>query len=293
MTPTGSTLPRRMLARQLRELRENSGVSAEIARLAIGVGKQTLWRMETGQPVRLNPLFIQRLCEVYGAPEDVTTMLLGLAEESHRTGWWHAYGDAVPKHFDLFVGLEEAAKRIVSYQTVLLPGLLQTDEYRRAMIWLKSPTMPTAEVERRIEMFNQRKARLTDSTKPLALDTIVDEAALRRAIGGPAVMVGQLKYLATVGELPNVSMRVVPLSAEAYGALNVGPFVLLEFPRHPTAHLTEPPVVYIQAYTGALYLEKTDEVQQYQQAYADLQRSALDEARSRSLIHKIAKESAT
>ncbi|QBS43762.1 helix-turn-helix transcriptional regulator [Nocardia sp. CS682] len=293
MTPTGSTLPRRMLARQLRELRENSGVSAEIARLAIGVGKQTLWRMETGQPVRLNPLFIQRLCEVYGAPEDVTTMLLGLAEESHRTGWWHAYGDAVPKQFDLFIGLEEAAKRVASYQTVLLPGLLQTDEYRRAMIWLKSPMMPTTEVERRIEMFNRRKARLTDSAEPLTLDAVVDEAALRRAIGGPAVMMGQLKYLATAGELPNVSVRVIPLSAEAYGALNVGPFVLLEFPRHPTAHLTEPPVVYIQAYTCALYLEKTDEVQQYQQAYADLQCSALDEARSRSLIHKIAKESAT
>ncbi|MFB8277167.1 helix-turn-helix domain-containing protein [Nocardia colli] len=292
MTPTGSTLPRRMLARQLRVLRENSSVSAETARKAIGVGKQTLWRMETGQPVRLNPLFIERLCALYGAHPDMTRMLLGLAEESHRTGWWHAYGDAIPKHFDLFVGLEEAARRIVSYQTVLLPGLLQTDGYRREMIWLKSPTMPVAEVERRIEVFNRRKARLTDSVKPLWLDTIVDEAALRRAIGGPTVMADQLSYLTTAGELPNVSVRVVPLSAEAYCGLNVGPFVLLEFPRHPTAHLTEPPVVYMQGYTGALYLEKTDEVQLYQQAYTDLQRSALDEARSRSLIHQIAKESA-
>ncbi|CAM4278054.1 helix-turn-helix transcriptional regulator [Nocardia ninae] len=290
VTPTGSTLPRRMLARQLRELRENSGVSAEIARLAIGVGKQTLWRMETGQPVRLNPLFIRRLCEVYGAPEDVTTMLLGLAEESHRTGWWHAYGDAVPKHFDLFIGLEEAAKRVVSYQTVLLPGLLQTDEYRRAMIGVDSPTMPIEEVEQRIELITRRKVRLTEADSPLTVDAIVDECILRRAIGGSEVMIDQLHHLARVGELPNVCVRVVPLSAEAYGGLAVGPFALLEFPRHPTAHLTEPPVVYLQGHTGALYLEKTDEVQQYQQACIDLRRSALDESRSRTLIHKIAKE---
>ncbi|MFE9580193.1 helix-turn-helix domain-containing protein [Nocardia sp. NPDC006044] len=293
VTPTGSTLPRRMLARQLRELRENSSVSAETARKAIGVGKQTLWRMETGQPVRLNPLFIERLCALYGAHEDVTRMLLGLAEESRRTGWWHAYGDTIPKHFDMFVGLEEAARRIVSYQTVLLPGLLQTDGYRRAMTWADSPAMPAAEVERRIELFRRRKARLTDADNPLTIDTIVDEGSLHRAIGGPAVMADQLHHLAGVDELPNVSVRVVPLAREAYGGLAVGPFVLLEFPKHPTAHLTEPPVVYMQGHTGALYLEKSDEVQNYQQAYFDLQRSALDESRSRALIRKIAKEYAT
>lgn len=230
MTPTGSTLPRRMLGRQLRELRNKSGVSVEVAREAIGVGKQTLWRMETGQPVRLNPLFIERLCKVYGASEDVTNMMLGLAEEAGRTGWWHAYGDAIPKHFDLFVGLEEAAKRIVSYQTTLLPGLLQTDEYRRAITWVDSPTMPTAEVERRIELFNRRKIRLTMTDNALTVEALVDEAMLHRAIGGPAVMADQLNCLAKVGELPNVSVRVIPLKAEAYAGLVVGPFVLLEFP---------------------------------------------------------------
>ncbi|WP_327119794.1 helix-turn-helix domain-containing protein [Nocardia sp. NBC_01730] len=293
MTPTGSTLPRRMLGRQLRELRNKSGVSVEVAREAIGVGKQTLWRMETGQPVRLNPLFIERLCKVYGASEDVTNMMLGLAEEAGRTGWWHAYGDAIPKHFDLFVGLEEAAKRIVSYQTTLLPGLLQTDEYRRAITWVDSPTMPTAEVERRIELFNRRKIRLTMTDNALTVEALVDEAMLHRAIGGPAVMADQLNCLAKVGELPNVSVRVIPLKAEAYAGLVVGPFVLLEFPRHPTAHLTEPPVIYVQGHTGALYLEKSEEVRQYQYAHADLQRSALDELHSRSLIRKIAKEYAT
>ncbi|MFR9767370.1 helix-turn-helix domain-containing protein [Nocardia sp. SC052] len=290
MSSTGSSLPRRMLGRQLRELRIESGVSAEYARDAIGVGKQTLWRMETGQPVRLNPLFIERLCRVYGASEDVTDMLLGLTEEASRTGWWHAYGDAIPAHFDLFVGLEAAAKQIFSYQTTLLPGLLQTAEYRRAMTWAEAPSMPTAEVERRIEMFLLRRARLTAAENPLRFEAVIDEGMLHRAIGGPAVMADQLGHLEKVGQIPNISVRIIPLNAEAYPGLAVGSFVLLDFPRHPTAHLTEPSVVYVQGHTGALYLEKSDEVRQYEQARVDLQRSALDESRSRDLIRKIAKE---
>ncbi|MGW4324539.1 helix-turn-helix domain-containing protein [Nocardia sp. NPDC004573] len=282
-----------MLGRQLRELRISSGVSAEYARDAIGVGKQTLWRMETGQPVRLNPLFVERLCKVYGASDELTSVLLGLTAEASRSGWWHAYGDTIPAHFDLFVGLEAAANRIFSYQTTLLPGLLQTAEYRRAMTWVGAPSMPTAEVERRIEVFLLRQARLTATENPLRFDAVIDEAMLHRAIGGAAVMADQLGHLAEVGQLPNISVRVVPLGAEAYFGLAVGAFVLLDFPRHPTAHLTEPSVVYVQGHTGALYLEKSDEVRQYERARADLQRSALDESRSRDLIREIAKEYAT
>ncbi len=279
-----------MLGRQLRELRVNSGVSAEYARHAIGVGKQTLWRMETGQPVRLNPLFIERLCKVYGASEERTAVLLNLVEETKRTGWWHAYGDTIAEEFSLFVELEAVAKRLVSYQTTLMPGLLQTDEYRRALIWVDLPAIPSPEVERRIEMFRQRKARLDTDSEPVLLEAVIDESALRRAIGGPSIMEQQLKHLMRIGERPNVSVRVVPLAAETYAGLGAGSFVMLDFPKHPTAHLTEPPVVYMQALTGDLYLEKPEEIRRYRQAYADIQRSALDQGRSRALIDKIAKE---
>ncbi|WP_405166462.1 helix-turn-helix domain-containing protein [Nocardia sp. NBC_01499] len=293
MTSTGPTLARRMLARQLRELREKSGVSAELARQAIDVAKQTLWRMETGQPTRLNPLFIERLCDTYGASKATTSILLELTEEARERGWWQKFEDVIPEHFKFFVGLEDAAKRIISYQTTLLPGLLHTDEYHRALIWLRTPTMPTAEVERRIELLNRRKAHLYDPAKPLSLHAVIDEAALRRAVGGRSAMADQLNYLAVAGELPNVSVQIIPLSAEAYGGIDVASFGLLEFPRHSTARLTEPPVVCLESFTDTLYLDKIDELQRYQEAYAELQRPALDEARSRSLIHKIAKESAT
>ncbi|MEV6558297.1 helix-turn-helix transcriptional regulator [Nocardia sp. NPDC051756] len=294
MTTTGPTLARRMLARQLRELREKSGVSVELARQAINVAKQTLWRMETGRTTRLNPLFIERLCDVYGAYEATTSMLLEFTEEARQKGWWSEFRDVIPEHFELFVGLEDAAKRVISYQTILLPGLLQTDEYRRALIWLRTPQMPAAEVERRIEVLNHRRAHLYDPTKPLSLHAVIDEAALRRAVGGRSAMAEQLNHLAAAGDLPNISVQVIPLSAEAYAGLDIGPFQLLEFPRHPTARLTEPPVVCLESsYTDTVYLDTIDEVQRYQDAYAELQRAALDEVRSRSLIHKIAKESAT
>ncbi|MGY1863526.1 helix-turn-helix domain-containing protein [Nocardia gipuzkoensis] len=290
MSPTGSTLPRRMLGRQLRELRIKSGVSAEYARDAINVGKQTLWRIETGQPVRLNPLFIERLCKVYGASEELTTALLELTEETKHTGWWHSFGDAIHQKFSLYVELEATAKHLFSYQTILLPGLLQTDEYRRALIWVEFPTMSGQEVERRIEIFRFRKARLDNDSDPVFLDAILDESALRRAVGGPSVMEGQLRHLLRVSEQPNVSVRVVPLASETYAGLSVGPYVMLDFPKHPTAHLTEPPVVYVQGFTGNLYLEKPEEIQQFRQASVELHRSALDQERSRSLIRKIAKE---
>ncbi|WP_054816384.1 helix-turn-helix domain-containing protein [Nocardia arizonensis] len=290
MTPTGSSLPRRMLGRHLRELRERSGVSAEFARDVIGVGKQTLWRMETGQPMRLNPLFIEKLCEVYGASEHVTQTLLELTNETRKTGWWHALDDTVPRDFCLFAGLESTAKRLISYQPTLLPALLQTDEYRRALIWNDYPTMPGAEVERRISVFGRRKVRLDNDPATFSVEAVIDECALRRAIGGPSVMADQLIHLVALGERKNVSIRVIPLEVEAHSGLRAGPFAILEFPKHPTPHLSDPPIVHIQGLTGDLYLEKTEEIRQYRQAYADIERSVLDESQSRALLQRLARQ---
>lgn len=278
-----------MLGRQLRALRINAGISAEYARAAIDVSKQTLWRIETGQPVRLHPLVVEGLCKLYGASEERTAILLNLVEETKRTGWWHAFNDTILEDFNLFVELEATARRIASFQTTLLPGLLQTDEYRRALIWVRFAAISGTEVERKIAAFRQRKTRL-DSDSAVRFEAVIDESALRRAIGGPSVMEGQLRHLLQVAERPHISVRVVPLAAEAYAGLNVGSFVILDFPEHPVAHLTVPPVVYMQGFTGDLYLEKPDEVRQYRQAHAEILRSALDKESSRSLIRAIAEE---
>ncbi|MFI9407616.1 DUF5753 domain-containing protein [Nocardia sp. NPDC052316] len=287
---TGSTLPRRLLARELRRARAAAKVSSETARNAIGVSKQTFWRMESGIPIRLNPLFVKRLCELYQVSPGLTQVLLALTEETKTKGWWHTFDESIPRDFGLFVGLEDAAHHIISYQTTFIPGMLQTDEYRRAMIWVEFPNMPSPEVETTVRIAALRRDRLHSKTNPVTLDVLIDESALRRPTGSTAVMAGQLRHLADVAQLPNVSVRVMPASAGTYQGLTVGTFVLLEFPPHPTAYLTEPPVVYVQGFTGDLYLERPEEIAAYRVVYTDLKRLALGETESRTLIREIAEE---
>lgn len=289
-SPTGSTLPRRLLAGELRRLRQSSGLGVDAARRAISCSAQTLWRMETGQPVRLRLHDIEKLGQVYGATRDEMKVLLGLADEAQGKGWWHAYDDTFPKFLDLYLGLEASAEKLTTYQAELIPGLLQTPEYLRALIWAWYPNLDTAEVERRIELRIRRQARLTHQDDPIILDVTLSETVLRLPIGGAAVMADQLHHLIAACQRPNVSIRIVPTTVGAHHGLIVGPFVLLEFPQHPTVHLTEPPVVHCDGYTGSLYLEKPDEIEQYRNALKDIQRSALDEAKSRALILQIAKE---
>lgn len=287
---TGSTLPRRLLARELRRAREAASVSAEAARSAIGVSKQTFWRMENGIPIRLNPLFIKRLCEIYNASTELTQVLLTLTEETKSKGWWHAFDSTIPKSFGLFVSLEDAAHHVVSYQTTFIPGMLQTDDYRRAMHWIEHPNAPISDVDTSIEIAARRRARLTRAANPLALEVIIDETVLRRPAGSNEVMAAQLIHLAETAQLPNVSVRIVPRSKGTYQGLMVGMFVMLEFPPHSTAYLTEPPVIYVQGFTGDLYLERPEEVSAYRIVCTDIKRVALDETDSRALILDVAEE---
>ncbi|MFI9411937.1 DUF5753 domain-containing protein [Nocardia gamkensis] len=277
---------------QLETLRERADITREAAAAAIASARSTIWKMETGQSVRFNPVLIERLCQLYNATEKETQVVLELVKETKGAkGWWQAFADdTIPKDFNLFVGLEDAAKRITSYQTTFLPGLLHTEDYRRALIWAEFPNKPAEDVERLLQVGLKRRSRLTDERNPLTLDVVVDESVLRRTAGNAQIMSAQLEHLTDVGQVPNVSIRVVPQSAGVYRELMVGTFVFLEFPPHPTADLTMPPVVYVQGFLGDLYLERVDEVRQYRQACAELDRLALDEADSRALIFKIAKE---
>ncbi|WP_028478375.1 helix-turn-helix transcriptional regulator [Nocardia sp. CNY236] len=287
----GSTLVRRLLGRELKGLREKAGIPMDVAKDVISAGKQTIWRIETGQNVRLRPIDIKGLCEAYGASPEQTEILLGLAVEAKHKGWWHTYGDTIPKHFEPYVGLESAARRINTYQSSLIPGLLQTPDYRRVLQWEDSPSMPTEEIERGIELATRRQARLVsdDNNGPI-LDVVLDELPLYRAVGGPHVMSAQLHHIIEMSGRPNVRVRVVPRSADMHPGLLTGSFVLLEFPKHPTARLTEPPVVYVQGHTGALYLEKPTEVDEYRNVYTRLQRLALDDDASKRVILDIAEE---
>ncbi len=282
--------PRRLLGRELRKAREKANVSVEYARAELSVSKQTFWRMENGLAIKINPLFVKRLCEIYGVPDGTTQVLLSLTEEMKAKGWWHTFDGAIPPTFGLFVGMEDAAHRVVSYQTTFMPGLLQTDDYRRAMFWAEFPNTPSDEVETTVAIAAKRRTRLVGDVHTLTLDSFIDESALRRPTGSAAVMVDQLRHIAEFSRLPNVSVRVLPTSAGMYKGLLVGSFVLLEFPPHPTAYLTEPPIVYIEGHAGDLYLEQHEEVATYRGVCTDLERLALDDAESHKLILRITEE---
>lgn len=286
----GSTVPRRMLGRELRRLRESAGITVAQACRAIEVSPQTMWRLEGGQGVKLKDIYIKALCDLYLAGETDTAALTGLVQESKRTGWWHAYGDVVPADFDLYLGLEQAARKLTMSSPDLLPGLLQTAEYRRALIWATYPAMPTEEVERRIEVFSKRKVRLQEPPDRFGLTVYLGEAALRSRVGGAAVIAGQLRHIAEIATLPAVTIRVVPLSTENPLSLIARSFTLMEFSAHPMSRLTEPPTVYVEGYTGALYLNKPSEIAAYRAACKGIRAAALNEQDTRRLILTLAKE---
>jgi len=291
---TDCNVARRMLSLTLEAMRTKQGISRETAAAAISVARSTLWKLETGQTVRLNPVLLERLCELYGADSQQTQVVLELVKETASKGWWQAFSDdAIPKEFGLFVSLEDAAERIVSYQPTFLPGLLHTADYRRTLIWIEFPNKPTSEVERAVEASMRRQERLGGESKPLTIDAFVDEAALWNVTGSRSIMEAQLRHLLKVGTRNNVTIRVIPRSAGSYRAMIVGTFVILDFPRHAKADLTMPPVVYIEGYLGDLYLEQPQEVRRYREICTDLDRLALNEKDSRELILRISKEYAS
>lgn len=287
MTETsGSTVPRRQIGRYLRELHDQSGMTMKAVAEAMELSTQTIWRMENGRPCKLRITDVERLCELYGAPAEMTEVMKGLAQAAKAKGWWHAYGDVIPETFDLYVGLEEAASHLTTYESELVPGLLQTEDYARA-VTAAAPNLDANEVERRVEVRMQRQVLLR-RPKPPKIDVVINQSVLERTIGGRKVMALQLIKLAEVSRLPNISVRVVPFSVGFHRGASSGPFVILEFPTG--GQLPESPVVYCEGFTGALYLERPDELERYHRTYADIQGVALSKEDTMSLLRRAAKE---
>ncbi|WP_444947442.1 helix-turn-helix domain-containing protein [Micromonospora ureilytica] len=284
----GSTVPRRQLGRALRELRTEARMTLDGAAEAMQWSRQKMWRIETGLgPVRT--LDAKAMCELYGATPDLTGALTALAAETKAKGWWHSYGDAVPDWFELYVGLESAASRLREHDDTLVPGLLQTPGYTRG-VYQNRPNMPADELEEVLEVRRRRQEILVRRLpKAPKLEWVLSESVLLRRVGGPSVMAEQLDRLLERTELPNVSIRVLPLSAGAhYGAL-AGAFVMLDFPLVNRV-VPDQSVVYSESVTGALYLDRPEEFAVYEKVWASLLDLALDEEQSRRMIGKIKEE---
>jgi transcriptional regulator with XRE-family HTH domain len=285
----GSTVPRRQLGRSLRELREKAGLSVKAVAKSIERSTPTLWRIEAGQ-TSVRVIDVKAMCELYGATPEMTDALAALAGATKAKGWWQAYGDVVPEWFDLYVGLEAAANRIAWYESELVPGLFQTADYARALTRVHVPNASAAEIERRVELRLARQAILRRPIDPPALQVVLRESVLRCPVGGAAVMAEQLNHLASLTQLANVTIRVVTFAAGAHPGMISGPFEVLRFPVNGGGLDSEPPTVYADSYTGALYLDKPHEVDRYDQAFGEIWNAALGEEASGDLIRQAAEE---
>lgn len=285
----GSTVPRRRLGRLLEEARENAGLKRKDAAQALERSTPTLWRIETGRSA-VRGIEVEAMCRLYSLSPEMTQVLVGLAGETKARGWWQAYGDAVPEWFDLFVGMEASASRMSWFETDLAPGLLQTEDYARTLIRAHNPGEDEAETERRVQLRLARQKILNRPISPPELRIALRESVLRCPVGGTAVMAGQLDRLAQASELANVTLRVVPFSAGFNLGMLSGSFIVLRFPPANGGAEPEPPTVYSDLFSGALYLDKPHEVARYDQAFAEIWEKSLDDAASRDLILKTAEE---
>jgi transcriptional regulator with XRE-family HTH domain len=285
---TGSTVPRRQLGRYLHDLRAKAGLTARAAARELERSEPTLWRIENGRTATRS-LDVEQMCRLYGATADMTKALMALAKETRARGWWQAYGDVVPEWLDLYIGLEAAATRIDWYESELVPGLFQTGDYARALLREHAPDKSDSEIDRRVELKLARQAILRRPIDPPLLRVAFGEPVLRCPVGGARVMAAQLDRLAEASELPNVSLRVVPTATGLHAGMLSGPFEILRFPVNGNGEESEPPTVYADIYTGALYLDKPHEINRYDQAFGKIWKAALDDEASRALVRESAK----
>lgn len=284
----GSTVPRRQLGRLLRQFRTEAGVTLDAAAEALEYSRQKIWRIESGTGA-VRALDVKAMCELYGVSPETTESMRTLAVQTRAKGWWHEYADVLPPWFELYVGLESAAAHLRRHDESLIPDLLQTREYAQAVHHLDQPHAGEQDRERAVAFRLRRQSLLTRRT-PTAprVRQIVSEAALRRVVGGPALMTAQLQRLIDASTLPTVSVRVLPLAAGPPPGTTAGSFVILDFPTARGGRAdAEPSVVYRESLTGALYLDKPDELQAYEDAWRGLDRLALDEGDSVDLVKQI------
>ncbi|MEV4251540.1 helix-turn-helix transcriptional regulator [Spirillospora sp. NPDC049652] len=278
------TVRRRRLAAELKALRLSKGMTGVEASRRMEADPSWISRIESGRR-GIKTRDLRLLLDVYEVEdEEYREGLLDLARQAKQRGWWHTYTDVIPDDFQDYVGLEAEADSLRVYQAELVPGLLQTSDYHRALLQIPPSKPSEDEIERRVQLRLARQQRLTAEDRRLDLWVVLNEAVLRRVIGGAETMATQLTHLVEAGELSNVTIQVLPFSAGAHQAMT-GSFVALGFPETADADL-----VYIEQQVGTLYVEDAGQVRPYTVAFDHLRAMALSPENSLRLIADVAKE---
>jgi transcriptional regulator with XRE-family HTH domain len=282
--PGGGSIVRRMLlGAQLRRLRESRGISREDAGYSIRASESKISRMELGR-VSFKERDVADLLTLYQVTDEAErSAMLGLVREANAAGWWHGYGEVMPAWFQTYVGLEESAALIQTFEVQFMHGLLQTEDYIRAVIRLGHPEAAVPWVERRVGLRLERQKLLVSEQAPHFV-AVMDEGALRRPFGGRQVMIDQVRHVLEAAERPNVDVRILPFASGGHAA-GGGAFTLLSFPESDL-----PDLVYLEQLTGALYIDKHDEMVEYSRAMNGLERAALTPAESLDWLNSFQRE---
>ncbi len=281
MAPRPSpTARRRRLAAALRQMRESRDLSCADAGKAVGWSESKVSRIETGR-VGIRQADLERLLDLYGVSGDDRAALLTLGRQATHRGWWYSYADALPSWFGDYVGLEDGARSKLIYENQLVPGLMQTGDYAIAITRAARPWVDDDEVERQVAARTTRQALLT-APDPLQVWAVLDEAVLRRKVGGAATMRAQLHRLGEISALPNVTLQVIPFDAGAHASMGTS-FSLLHFPE-----AGDSPIVYIENHTSSQYLETRADVERYTLVFDHLRASALSPEQSPDFMGQVA-----
>jgi transcriptional regulator with XRE-family HTH domain len=274
------TVRRKRLGIELRRLREQADLTCEEVGQRLECSGTRISRIETGR-INVRPGDVREMLEIYGVTGSEASSLVQLAREARRKGWWHTYGRVLPTWFETYIGLESEAVRLHDFQPLVMPGLLQTEDYARAVLRAAPSAGTTGDIDRQVALRMDRQAVLAQASPP-DLWVVLSESVVRAQIGGPAIMRAQLSRLIDVAERVTVTLQVLPFTASAH-VHPISPFTILEF-----AEAADPAVVYLEHLTGSLFLESEDEFRHYTVVFNRLRAEALEAGQSVDLIAQIA-----
>ena len=280
MATPSPTVRRKRLGIELRRLREQAELTCEDVGQRLECSGTRISRMETGR-ISVRPGDVRELLEVYGVTGAEADSLVQLAREARRKGWWHTYARVLPHWFEAYIGLESEAVRLRDFQSLVMPGLLQTEDYARAVLRAAPHAGSSAEIDRQVALRMERQKILSQDVPP-DIWVVLSESVLRVHVGGPAIMRAQLRQLADVAERPNITLQVLSFATVAH-VHPVSPFTMLEF-----ADSADPAVVYLEHLTGSLFLENEDEVRRYRVIFDHLRAESLSTGQSADLIAQVA-----
>lgn len=274
------TVRTRRLTSELRRLRERAGLKWETVYEEMGWSESKMYRIENDKS-RVLPRDVKRLMKLYGVDDEEFDALMELARKATEKGWWHEYGEALPSWFQFYVGLEDAASSLRDYQMSLVPGLLQTEAYMRAIMSTAPVTDSDDGIEQKMEVRLARQVRVTAEDDPLSLWVILDEAVIRRLVGGRSIMRAQLQHLIDLRQRRNVTLQILPFAAGEHASM-LGAFKVMEFPG-----AEDPDVVYQESQTGSLYVEKREQVDRYSLMFDHLREKALSGSESQRMLEQV------